>query len=298
MIINAGDSHQRGLDSDGVVQIFEQGRPTGRYKPYHSVYHQCCALLPQPSGSVHMKHFKTEFNEFIKAKCQDIWLQSPVPSSPCPDLATISFPGYNRHKLYSNAVIPGGFCRGLTMKAALQRYRRATMSSLILGSNDWRWLFELTPEEAIRKFFDILEHLYDRTNFEVLFISTMFPRREMYTWEGELISGEQGGVYENYKMGVKEFNQALVLARGKIDIRIKNVQGENVFLKWRVVDMTNILEYGKMFDTKMYCSRSGDGTHIKGIYSERFLEQLLNEVKKYKHPKKRTQVRKERKPKQ
>lgn len=277
-----------------MIQIYRHNRPTGVWKLYHEINHQCCLILPQPSGSPLQTpyiDFKEESKNYIRNICEKVWYDSPVPKSECPTLATISFPGLNKHKIYSKTEIPGGPYRDMSLKSALQSFRLAKISSLILSSNDGKWLFKLPPYAAVKEFFKVIEYLYDGTNFEVLFISTMFPRREFYSCKGELKMGDLDGFY---KSGVKEFNDALLSVKGMKDfeIRIKNREGKRVVLKQRVVDMTKILEYDQMYNINMYCARSGDGKHIKGVYSQRCLEQIYSAVKEYRHPYKRRQCKK------
>ena len=246
---------------DGVKPYFDKRKRSLSYIPYHNLQHQCCLVLPQPSGSPAMTSFKEESEMYIKAKYPDV------------DLTTISFPGFSKRKLQSGVTIPGGFCKGLTMNEALQRYKHATLSSLIFGSNDWKWLFKYTPQEAIMKFLDLVQGLYNNTNFETVFISTMFPRREFYSPDGRLWEGRWG---DDYKMGVKEFNDAILSAPGqrKFEIKIKNLAGKDVLLRYKIIDMTKDLPYDKMFDMDVYCQKSRDGTHVRGVYYERFLDNL------------------------
>ena len=186
-------------------------------------------------------------------------------------MESITFPGLKREKVLNTHkinLIPSGNFVGKTVKEALSYFSTANMSALILGSNDHKWLFSLTPQEALSQFFELLRNLYNKTNFRVVFVSTIFPRIEFYDSLGIL------------KPGIKEFNTALLAADSKF-IKIINKQGVSVNLTFRVVDMTAIFKYAEMSNPRFYCNRSKDGIHLKGVHAERYLEQMNVTAKTY-----------------
>ena len=277
-----GTSHQRAFDTEGVVQIFRDCQPTGRWREYHSNYHQCCLVLPQPlrSTGVRSEILKEESKTFMENICQNVWDQSPHTQIPCPNIVTISFPGLNTYKIKSNKLIPGGDFKGYSIKQSLQHFKNATMSSLIFGSNDWKKLFKNNAEEAVSKFFDIIQDIYNNTNFNIVFISTIFPRKEM------LVADENV-----YRCNVQEFNDCLINKIGIKELRIKNLDGKLVVLKWRIINMSEVLAYEKMISPKMYCNICRNQIHIQGIYSQKFLELLIQAIKCYKTSKSRPRVK-------
>ena len=134
----------------------------------------------------------------MKNNCENVWNQSIFHTQlACPNIETISFLGLNNFKIKSNIPIPGGNFKRTSIKEALQKFQSAKMSSLIFGSNDWQSLFENNAEEAVNIFYQI-EHIYN-TNFKIVFISTIFPRKEM------LLAGRNV-----YKCNVQEFNDSLI----------------------------------------------------------------------------------------
>ena len=186
------------------------------------------------------------------------------------NMFVISFPGLNKHKILNNKPIPSGKFKNMDLRSALRSFEIAEISSLVLGSNDSRWLFSLPPDNALKEFFQLIRQLYDGTNFKVLFISTIFPRMEFYDHKGKL------------KPGIREFNEQLISAKGdsRYEIKIRNLENKIVTLKWRLVNMTDIFSYDKMCDPKMYCGVRQDGVHLKGIHAERYLELMNLTVKK------------------
>lgn len=226
-------------------------------KPYHTLYHQDCLILPQPSGHVAQTKFLEEAEEYLKLK----FLK----------METISFPGLNKQKLLNHDTIPGGKFKGLTVNEAVKSVNNVEISSLILGSNDANWLFKLEPEKAVKEFFKLVSVIYNGSNIKHVFIATLFPRKEFYTRPGHL------------KRGIQEFNNALLSAKGNrnLEIKIKNRENLEINLKFHIIDMTDIFKYNIMCNDEFFCNRSKDGIHLKGIFSERYLEKMNMEIVKF-----------------
>ena len=188
-------------------------------------------------------------------------------------MITLTHPGLNYHKIHKSCPLPAGPFTGLSMKQALQQFNYAKMSACVLGTNNWEVYFRKPAKDAVKDLLDLIQFLYDGTNFEVVFIATIFPRQDFYTQTGPKLG--------RLNYGLKEFNDCLLASRGKIKLEINNKSGIVSELKWKVVDMTSIFKYDKMFSDEFYCSQEKHGVHLKGIYAERFLEKLNSTVKEY-----------------
>ena len=212
--------------------------------------------------------------------CEKVWKQSPHTQLPCPKIVTISFPGLNNYKIVSEKPIPGGDFAGLSIKQALQKFKYATISSIIFGSNDWENLFKNNVEKAVDIFMKRIQHIYDKTNFKIVLISTIFPRREMLLANRNV-----------YRCRIQEFNNCLLEQVGKRELHIHNLEGKLVVLKWKIINMTETLPYEKMLSPEMYCLKDKSQTHVQEIYFIRFLEILIENVKRSKMPKVRPRVK-------
>lgn len=248
--MNLNSSHSRGWEEDAVIH----NKLRNVWEPYHTQTHLDCLVRPQPSlPRMQSTGFLEDSQTYISNKF--------------PKLCTMTLPGFNKAKIHNNTPIPSGLFAGYTPRKALLTFSRAQMAALIFGSNDHKWLFSLTTEEAIIQYLKLIKLLFNGTCFKVLFISTIFPRQEFY---------KQGVI----SPALQAFNDALIGENGKY-LCIKNLNGEEVKLSLRIVNMTSIFKYKEMNCSKFYCSRSRDGTHLKGIYSERYLEQLFSTIKNY-----------------
>ena len=160
-MVIAGSSHTRAADPDGV----KFNKFSGRYVPHHTRTHQDCLILPQPSGYF-QQNIATEAKNYIKNKFGNV--------------TTISFPGLDKTKINSNRKVPGGSFKGTPIKTALRSFKNSRICLLILGSNDWRYLTSMPPEEAVMDFLHQIKSLLNYTNFSIVVLTTLFPRIEMY----------------------------------------------------------------------------------------------------------------------
>ena len=220
--------------------------------------------MPQPNGNLATDKFYTadspleESEEYIKNKLGD--------------LKTVSFPGLDEYKIATNKKIPGGTYKGKTMKEALQSFDTTRFCLLILGSNDWLNLVQMGTETAVRHFLQVVSRLFNGTNFKVVFLTTLIPRKEMYGTR-------------NIHPKIVQFNSFLLstVNKNEFQLNIKNKRGINQKLHYRVADLQGVLPYNKMSENHMYCHRNyfPDEVHLQGVYMERVLEQMFLEVWKY-----------------
>lgn len=255
--MSIGSSLARGWDQHAVRPVFREGVVTN-YINYHRPEHQCCLVMPQPSGYYNI-NFMSEAQEYLSLKYYK--------------MVTISFPGLNTHKILNDIPIPSGPFGGWSVRESLQFFKNAERSSLILGSNDWEKKFrKLSTDKALDQFFELITQLYNHTNFKVVFISTIFPRIPFYN-NNQI----------DYKLTA--FNQGLVEAKKNSlyaeRLKITNRQGEEKILKWRLVDMTEQFYDSKMLNRNSYCDFYRDGIHIKASLSELYLSEMNKSVKRY-----------------
>ena len=220
-------------------------------------------------------------------------------------LAIASFPGLNTNKLLGkrwclypephlvevgNAVptpLPAGKYKGKTIPQVVKSFKDSKIAAIIYGSNN-RIYFEknkhISPEKAVKMFFQELELVFNESQFEMLFISTIFPRGEDLNEKGELISQ------------IKEFNDLLLLPYSRTNpnfkINIKSHDGKEKQLKWDIIDMTDLLVYREMKDPKYFCQLNNykkfkDLIHVNKKYLSEFYLRLDTKINKYKIIKKR-----------
>ena len=255
-------SHGRGWEEEAVIKQWihhgrgreqDSGRRSAQWVGYHTETHLDCRVQPQPTPQrMSPDAACIDSQSYIKAKY--------------PNMVTMTIPGLNKHKIDKREVIPSGTFKGLTPREGLLSFTKAKMAALILGSND-NWILTKNTSDSIQDYFKMLEGLFSGTCFKVLFLSTVFPRRSFY---------KNGTI--NQKL--KSFNEAL-LAKHKNYIKISDANGATVLLTLRIVDMTSTFRYEEMDHPRFYCTRSKDGIHLKGVYSELYLENLFREITKY-----------------
>ena len=273
--MSLNSSHGRGWEEDAVKQGGKPHGDRGRggrrgrgmcrgsgrqpgaqrvvFVPYHTANHLDCRVQPQPTPEVMSPDAAQEDSQcYIRNKF--------------PNMVTLTFPGLNRNKIKNNEVIPSGRFKGFTPREALLKFTKARMASLVLASND-SWILSKPTDDAIQAYFQMINGLFTGTCFKILFISTMFPRRSFYK-NGHINSA------------VVNFNLALLQKHKKYE-KISGPSGETVLLGIRIVDMTSSFPYEAMDHPRYYCSRSRDGIHLKGIYSEIYLNNLFAEIRKY-----------------
>ena len=242
----AGSSHVRAFDPQGVIW----DKQAGLYKDHHTLNHQDCLILPQPSGSTAMIEYKIDSLTYIESKY--------------PNLVPISIPGLRRANLNFSRVNVGPWSpfNKLTINQSLRRFNHAEISILIYGSNDHETHFSKEPEEAVKELLLDIQRIYTRTNFKVVFITTLFPRMEFY--ENNIL-----------KRGLKEFNNELIKASRSrnSDLEIINKNGEKTKLKFRIINTREIFPYEKMFSKSFFCQfKQHDGTHLNAEYSEQLMD--------------------------
>ena len=129
-------------------------------------------------------------------------------------------------------------------------------------------------------FFEELNSLLCESNFEAVFISTVFPRAEDLSENGEI------------QIQIKEFNDYFLShkARSNRKFRIISKFGgdEERIIRWVPVDMTKQLQYHEMRDYKYYCKKNGyktnsrkDLIHINAHYVKFFYLELDSTIVKY-----------------
>ena len=204
----------------------------------------------------------------------------------------IAFPGLNTHKLFAGhwrkkgsnvhfvkdktsapATIPSGRFHGQTVHDAVRTYRSSPYAALIYGSNN-RFLFDETfsLEQAVSIYIQEIRKLFEGSSIDVIFVSTIFPRRIDVDAVGKVISQ------------VENFNNFLLSPKmnlEKYQVKVRDSLGRRKVIKIRIVDMTKVLNYSDMCDKNMYCARKPDYVHVRGWVLERYLERLEASVTEY-----------------
>ena len=222
--------------------------------------------MPKPNGTLSTKNY-TDESPLIES---EEYLQNKFG-----DLTTVSYPGLDEFKILNNKKIPGGDFEGMTMKQALQSFNNTRFCLLIFGSNDWLSLIQMNTETAVRHFLQVVSKLFNLTNFKVVILTTLIPRKEMY---------------RNNKIHPKivQFNSFLLstVNKNEFQLQIQNRNGRMQRLHYRVADLQGVLPYEKI--SEMYCQGDvvkipyyPDKVHLQGEYMERVLEQMFQEVWKY-----------------
>ena len=226
-----GTSNLRPLDVDGQK----------KGSNHHTTEHQDCLV----GGRVGDPDFRNKAHAYI----QEIL--------PCD---VTSFPGLTISQL-DTFIAPGGKNKGKTVAEVLASKSDGVYSACILGGNDKNF-FLRDPATALKKYLNHLERLYWNTNFEVIFITTVFSRRS--EMRDKLLMEAR-----------KNFNEFMKNHQQDPRYVIKNSADREV--AWRVVDMTGIIKPGDLKNDKYFCEKP-DGTHFNAIYMEEYLRELAREV--------------------
>ena len=165
-------------------------------------------------------------------------------------------------------------------------------AAVIYGSNNRHWFYgKFTIGEIADMLFFELKNLFDSTEFEVVFISTIFPRGEDLNEKGEVVSM------------VKEFNEYLLSEKTRCSfnrrIFINNKKGERVLLRWEIVNMTEELPYEEMKSLKYFCEKNitkkpmfQDFVHVNSTYLEKYYQKLDKQIQEFKEKKHRRKTNK------
>ena len=252
----------------------------GKHRSYvdkHSSDHLDCLVGGRPGS---------DFAEAAKA-----YIDSIRP------LDVISFSGLNTEKMLGgfwekrtlafrrprNATpwpIPSGAFAGQTVPQAVQSYSSSRFAALIYGSNN-RVFFDNTfsVDDAFSMLFQEITMLLQGSAFDVIFISTIFPR------------ADDLDECNRIKSNVKLFNDKMLsLVNRRCDrykISIKNRDGVDQVVHWVPIDMTDVLPYHEMHNQKYFCEknlrkRNTDQIHVNAKYLEVYYRKLDAAIQKYK----------------
>ena len=187
--------------------------------------------------------------------------------------------------------IPSGKHENKTVPQVMKNVSGVKFLSIIYGSNNRNFFtLNLPVENVLQMFFTELNLLLGESNFEVVFISTVFPRAEDLSENGEI------------QTQIKEFNDYFLShkARSNRKLRIfsKNGGDEERIIRWVPVDMTKHLPYHDMKNEKYYCEKNSyknndrkDLTHINAKYLKLFYLELDSTIVKYIQDKKKFKKR-------
>ena len=254
------------LDPDNV----KAGYHPGTYLPRHSATHVDCLV-----GGRKGPGYKNASKEYIsdirpldiatfsglntKKMLGGVWKHAPTMDPP-----------FSFIKKGEPLPIPSGAFEGQTIPGVAQSYNSAPYAAIIYGSNN-RDFFngKYTVEAALSMFFAEMSMVFKGSSFDVVFISTIFPRADDINERGELVTN------------IKLFNDALlsfiVRRDEKYKIHIRDGDGMDKVLPWVPVDMTSVLPYAEMRNQKYFCGRNlthrkrnPDLIHFKAEYLEAY----------------------------
>ena len=259
-IVTLGDSLCRAWD-----QYAER-----RGQQYNTPEHQECYLIPQPRPRHQIIHeLHQEGRDYLNSFFPE-WEVFPI-----------SIPGLTTQDALSDKIIPYGPLQGQGVLSALQSFKHARVSSIVIGTNNWHSsLSQLATSDAVRTFFQCIQQIYKGTCFDVIFISTLWPRGSFY---------EQGVVDPD----LAAFNQMLQQVRddGSYEnkLKVKDKFGEHKIIQWRLVDLSKHISYEEMAPdgSELYCSRFPDVTHPRAYVAQIYLSKLSQALRLWENKKRR-----------
>ena len=188
----------------------------------------------------------------------------------------------------SPSKISGGPFESKTVPEVIKNGSNYKYIAFIYGSNNRNYFDKnLPPKEGVKMLFRELTLVLQDSEFEAVFISTIFPSEVDVNEDGQLISN------------IKEFNDILLSPQSKYDedlkIWIRSKIGEKRLMKWEVVDMTQNLPYNDISNELYFCEQnktkmSKDKVHVNGKVLFKFYRKLDKTIKIYK--KKTSQIQK------
>ena len=191
---------------------------------------------------------------------------------------------FHRHPNAQPESIPSGAFAGQSVPQAVRGYGASRFAALIYGSNNRKFFDEakLTVDDALILFFKEMSMLFQGTGFDVVFISTIFPRIDDINERNEL------------RTNVKRFNDELLSVPNrafKYHIKITDKDGVERRLHWVPVDMTDVLPYGDIRNLKYFCEensnrRKKDRVHVNATYLEIYYRKLDEAINRYKRGRK------------
>lgn len=186
------------------------------------------------------------------------FIQEIIPSK------VICIPGLSRRNIKNNRATFGA-AAGMTIREALLHFGDHKVSADIFLTNDPD-LFLLPPELVLKEYIGLVRQLYQDTDFEVLFMTTVFGLRR------ELGSAKA--------LGRSEFNRFLVdhISDPEYRVDIRSRAGVSHQLMIKVVDMTNIVPIHDLKSREYFCKDNNDGTHLNAKYVEIYLRKLASQV--------------------
>ena len=237
----------------------------------HKPQHTCCLVGAQPGPE-----FRTT---------SEIFLNNIRPYE------IISIPGLNTRKLFGlkwqngeppflkqageAEPIPYGNYKNKNLVEVVQTYEKSKFAALLYGSNNRNYFeSEVDPFVAFTMFFDEIKKLFEKSNFESLFISTIFPGSRDINRRGE------------YVTTIKNFNEILLSRKTrtmqKFVLKTVNQNKIERTLHWTPIDMTDSLKYNEINHSKYFCSKNSyDKIHFNKKYSQIFFEKLDESIKNY-----------------
>lgn len=177
------------------------------------------------------------------------------------------------------ARIPSGVFEGKTIPELVRGYTASPFAAVIYNSNNRTYLHQgFSVELAYKMLLAEIRMVFEGSDLEAVFISTIFPRREDIDSQGRVVTN------------IEALNNLLLNndRRSENPITIHDSQGREKFLKWVPVDMTDVLPYEGMRSRKYFCkTRRPDFIHVNATILETFYRKLDKCIYRYKNNRRR-----------